>query len=211
MATDRLLTFSLVAFVLIVVPGPSVLFVVSRALAYGRRTALVTVLGGAMGSVVMAAAVAAGLGALIQASALVYHLLKIVGAAYLIYLGVRAIRHRRALRAAFHAGATEVSSGRTWWEGFVVSVTNPKTGVFFAAILPQFVDVSAGHPALQILLLGAIFTVIALGSDAVWGIGASAVRSWFGRSQRRLDLMGGFGGLTMIGLGVGLAFSGRKD
>lgn len=208
--TDRLLAFSLAAFLLIVVPGPSVLFAVSRALAYGRRVALATVLGGAAGSFTAAAAVALGIGAVVQTSAVAYTVIKLAGAAYLIYLGVQALRHRGALRAAL-AESRDRADRRSWWEGFVVGVTNPKTAVFFAAVLPQFVDPSAGSAGAQMVVFGAVFAVIALGSDSVWSVAAGAVRSWFARSARRLDLVGGAAGLTMIGLGVGLAVSQRKD
>ncbi|WP_433384123.1 LysE family translocator [Actinoplanes sp. CA-142083] len=203
--------FVLASFVLIVIPGPSVLFAVSRALAYGRAVALKTVVGGAIGSLTAATAVALGVGAIVQTSAVVYTVIKFAGAAYLIFLGVQAIRHRRSLRAAFEAQAGVLTSGRTVMQGFLVGVTNPKTVVFFAAILPQFVDRQAGHASAQMLILGATFAAIALVMDSVWGMAAGAVRAWFARSARRLDLVGGAAGLTMVGLGVGLAVSGRKD
>lgn len=101
--------------------------------------------------------------------------------------------------------------GRTLVQGFVVGVTNPKTVVFFAAILPQFVDTSAGHASLQMVVLGAVFAAIALAMDSVRGVAGGAVRSWFVRSARRFHLVGGAAGLTMVGLGVGLAVSGRTD
>ncbi len=208
---DRLAAFALASFVLIVIPGPAVLFAISRALAYGRRAALTTVVGGAAGSLTAATAVAVGIGAIVQTSAVVYTAIKLAGAAYLIYLGVQAIRHRRALREAFEAQAAAIGGGRTLLQGFIVGVTNPKTVVFFAAILPQFVDPSAGHASIQMVVLGAVFAAIALAMDSVWGVAAGVVRSWFARSERRLDLVGGAAGLTMIGLGVGLAASGRKD
>lgn len=208
---DRLAAFALASFVLIVIPGPAVLFAISRALAYGRRAALTTVVGGAAGSLTAATAVAVGIGAIVQTSAVVYTVIKLAGAAYLIYLGVQAIRHRRALREAFEAQAAAIGGGRTLAQGFIVGVTNPKTVVFFAAILPQFVDPSAGNASIQMVVLGAMFAAIALAMDSVWGVAAGSVRSWFARSERRLDLVGGAAGLTMIGLGVGLAASGRKD
>jgi len=209
---DHLLTFTVAALLLIVVPGPSVLFVVSRALAYGRRTALITVAGNAAGSFVLAAAVAIGVGAIVQTSAVAYTTIKLAGAAYLVYLGIRAFRHRRALREAFaERGARLIGTSRTWWEGFVVGVTNPKGAVFFAAVLPQFVDRGAGHVSLQMLVLGAIFAALALASDGAWGVAAGAVRDWFGRSARRLEVVGGVAGLTMVGLGLGLAVTGRRD
>lgn len=132
---DRLAAFALAAFVLIVIPGPSVLFAISRALAYGRRAALTTVVGGALGSFTAATAVAVGIGALVQTSAVIYTVIKFAGAAYLIFLGVQAVRHRRALREAFEARAAPIGDRRTLVQGFVVGVTNPKTVVFFAAIL----------------------------------------------------------------------------
>ncbi|GAA4730907.1 LysE family translocator [Phytohabitans rumicis] len=208
---DHLLAFTVAAFILIVIPGPSVLFTVSRALAYGRRVALTTVLGGAFGSFTAATAVAVGVGAIVQTSAVVYTAIKFAGAAYLVYLGVQAVRHRRSLRAAFEGQTAPLGGRRTWLQGYVVGVTNPKTIVFFAAVLPQFVDPAAGHPGLQMVILGAIFAAIALASDAVWGVAAGTARSWFARSARRLDLIGGAAGLTMVGLGLGLAVQGRKD
>ena len=208
---DHLLAFTLAAFILIVVPGPSVLFVISRALAYGRSAALWTVVGGAAGSFVSAAAIAVGVGVIVQTSAVAYIVLKYAGAAYLVYLGVRAFRHRRQLRDAFERQLAPVSGRRTLVEGFLVSVTNPKSMVFFAAVLPQFVDRSAGSPSLQMLVFGAVFALIALASDTVWGVVASTARAWFVRSTRRLELVGGAAGLTMVGLGVGLALTGRKD
>lgn len=211
MPPDHLLVFAAAAFVLIVVPGPSVLFVISRALAYGRRAALLTVAGGAAGSFVLAAAVAFGMSAVVQTSAVVYEVVKLAGAAYLVYLGVQAIRHRRRLRAAFDGHAGPLRGRRTWWEGFVVAVTNPKSLVFVAAVLPQFVDPASGEAAPQMVLLGAVFAAIALASDSVWGVLAAGVRAWFGRSDRRLELIGGTAGLTMVGLGVTLAVTGRRD
>jgi threonine/homoserine/homoserine lactone efflux protein len=208
---DRLLTFVLASFVLIAIPGPAVLFTISRALAYGRRAALTTVVGGAAGSFMAATAVAIGIGAIVQTSAAVYTVIKLIGAGYLVYLGVQAIRHRQSLRAAFEAREGTVGARRTLAQGFIVGVTNPKTIVFFAAILPQFADPSSGHASLQMMVLGAVFAGMALVMDSVWGITAGTVRSWFARSTRRLDLVGGAAGLTMIGLGVGLAVSGRKD
>ncbi|MFG1922102.1 LysE family translocator [Cryptosporangium sp. NPDC048952] len=206
--TTNVLAFLLASFVLILVPGPSVLFVVSRALAYGRRVALATVAGNAVGSLVLAVAVALGIGVLVQASAVAYTVVKLAGAAYLVFLGVQAVRHRRALAGVFDGAGP---SGRPWLQGFVVGVTNPKTAVFFAAVLPQFVDRSAGAAGAQMVVLGALFAAMALGCDAVWGLAAGAAREWFGRSRRRMELIGGAAGLTMVGLGLGLAVEGRKS
>ncbi|MEV0011997.1 LysE family translocator [Streptomyces sp. NPDC051840] len=210
-SADRLLAFAAMSFLLIVIPGPSVLFVIGRALAWGRRAALTTVVGNTLGACALVVAVAFGVGAVVERSVLVFTVLKLVGAGYVVFLGVRAWRERGSLRAV--VTGTEAAQGglRTFWEGFAVGVTNPKTIVFFAAVLPQFVDRGQGHVAAQMLLLGLVFNVIAVASDMAWGLVAAGARDWFARSPQRLSLVGGIGGLTMIGLGVTVATTGRTD
>ena len=208
---DRLLAFGAMSFLLIVIPGPSVLFVIGRALAHGRRAALTTVVGNTLGAYVLVAAVAFGIGPIVERSVIVFTALKLAGAVYLIYLGVKAFRERDSLSTALTADSPARNPLRTLWDGFAVGVSNPKTIVFFAAVLPQFVDPIRGHIVVQMLTLGMIFNVIALVSDSLWGIVASHARDWFGRSPRRLSLVGGVGGLTMIGLGVTVAVTGRKE
>jgi len=207
-AVSDLLVFGVTALILIVVPGPSVLFTVGRALTVGRRGALLTVVGNAFGVYVQVVAVAVGLGALIEASASVYTVLKFAGAAYLVFLGVQAIRHRRWLRAGGGAAAAPTQTRRVLREGFVVGATNPKMIVFLAAALPQFVDRGAGQVPLQMLLLGVLVAVIALVSDSVWAFAAGTARLWFARSPRRIEALGASGGAAMIGVGVALAASG---
>jgi threonine/homoserine/homoserine lactone efflux protein len=209
-STDRLLAFAAMSFLLIVVPGPSVLFTVGRALAHGRRAALGSVAGNAVGAYVLVVAVALGVGALVESSAVAFTVLKLAGAAYLVYLGVKAWRQRGSLPVAITAEAPR-GGFHTLWEGFAVGVANPKTIVFFAAVLPQFVDPGLGHVVGQMMLLGLIFVGIALASDSVWGLGASVARDWFARSPRRLAAISRIGGLSMIGLGVTVAVTGRKD
>ncbi|MFJ9632225.1 LysE family translocator [Streptomyces sp. NPDC091280] len=211
-STDRLLAFAALSFLLIVVPGPSVLFVIGRALAHGRRAALTTVLGNTLGAYLLVVAVALGVGSLVERSVLVFTTLKLAGAAYLVFLGVKAWRRRGSLRAAFTSEEAPPHSGwRTLWEGFAVGVANPKTIVFFAAVLPQFVDRGQGRVTAQMLLLGLVFNLIAVLCDSLWGLVAATARDWFARSPRRLSAVGGAGGLTMIGLGVTVAVTGRKD
>jgi threonine/homoserine/homoserine lactone efflux protein len=213
-SADRLLTFTTVAFVIIAIPGPSVLFTISRALAYGRRTAVITVLGNTSGVYVQALLVAIGLGTLVERSILVFSVLKFAGAAYLIYLGVTAFRHRRKLRDAMDAAVgdlAEISTWRTIRDGFVVGFANPKAIVFFGAILPQFVNRQAGHVPLQMAVLALIFATVALLSDSAWGFAAGTARAWFAKSPRRLEMVGGAGGLAMIGLGTAVAVSGRRS
>ncbi|MFI5774251.1 LysE family translocator [Streptomyces sp. NPDC051658] len=210
-STDRILAFAAMSFLLIVIPGPSVLFVIGRALAQGRRAALTTVVGNTVGAYMLIVAVALGIGAVVERSVLVFTVLKLVGAAYLVFLGVKAWRERGSLQPTVTGVGVAQGGLRTFWEGFAVGVTNPKTIVFFAAVLPQFVDRSQGHVAVQMLLLGLVFNIIAVASDMAWGMVAATARDWFARSPQRLSLVGGIGGLAMIGLGVTVAATGRKD
>jgi threonine/homoserine/homoserine lactone efflux protein len=210
MDPGRLAAFTAVAFALVVIPGPSVLFVIGRGVAFGRRTAIATVLGNTAGVYVQVIALALGLSAVIERSETVFTAIKLAGAAYLIVLGIRAIRSRRALAFTLET-APRRSTARTIWEGFLVGLTNPKATIFFATILPQFVDPSRGHTAVQLLFLGLVFAAVALISDSTWGIAAGSARERLGRSPRGLARLGAAGGLTMIGLGLGLALTGRRS
>lgn len=205
---DHFLAFVITAVVIIVVPGPSVLFTIGRSLALGRRAGVLSVIGNALGILPAIGAVAIGLGALVAASVVAFTIVKLVGAAYLIHLGVQAFRHRHDHTAAAVTGPT--SSGRLLWQGFVVGVTNPKTLAFFVAVLPQFVDPAAGPVGAQLLMLGLTFAGLALVCDSVWAMAAGTARGWFGRSPRRLPTLSGAGGVMMIGLGGTLAFAGSK-
>jgi threonine/homoserine/homoserine lactone efflux protein len=207
----QLAAFAVASLVLIVIPGPGVLFVVGRALAHGRRTALASVAGHAAGNWVVAVCVALGVGVIVQRSAVVFTVVRLAGAAYLVWLGIQAFRHRDSLAGVLAAAAAPRGRVRAAREGFVVGATNPKTVILFAAVLPQFVDRPAGHVPAQMLVLSAVAIVIGLASDSCWGLAASSVRAWFARSPRRLGLVGGAGGLAMIGLGVTLALTGRRD
>ncbi|MGW2620729.1 LysE family translocator [Streptomyces sp. NPDC001500] len=209
--TDRFLAFLAMSFVLIVIPGPSVLFVIGRALAQGRRAALTTVAGNTLGAYVLVVAVAAGIGTVVQRSAVIFTSLKLAGAAYLVWLGVRAFRQRRTVHAAVARHQAARGGMVTLWEGFVVGVTNPKTIVFFTAVLPQFVARDRGDVVAQMLVLGLAFNLMALVFDSGWGLAAATARDWFARSPRRLAAVGGVGSVTMIGLGVIVAATGHTD
>jgi threonine/homoserine/homoserine lactone efflux protein len=210
-STGSLIAFAATAFALIVVPGPSVLFVISRGVALGKRAAVATVVGNAAGAYSQVIVVALGLGALIERSATLFTVVKLVGAAYIVFLGVQAVRHRRRLSSVLDAATAPRGTRRILREGYVVGITNPKAAVFMAAVLPQFTDPGRGHVPLQLLALGLVFVAIALVSDSAWGLLAGYTRSWLGRSPRRLDALGGIGGLVMIGLGLRLAVTGRRD
>lgn len=205
------MAFAALAFLIIVIPGPSVLFVVGRALAHGRRAALTTVVGNTLGAYALVVAVAFGVGSVVERSVLAFTVLKLAGAAYLVYLGVKAFRERGRLHAGFTGGGERRGTLRMLWDGFAVGVANPKTIVFFGAVLPQFVDRGQGHVAAQMLLLGLVFNAIALVCDSVWGMAAAGARTWFARSPRRMAMVGGTGGLAMIGLGMTVAVTGRQD
>ncbi len=213
MTPDRLLAFSLLALAVIVVPGPSVLFVVGRALSHGRRAALATVLGNALGEYVQVIGVAVGLGAFLSRSDVAFALVKLAGTAYLAYLGVRTIRGRGASVPEFASPGGGSTRGRTVRDGLVVGLTNPKTTVFFAAVLPQFVTTSAGAAPvpLQMLFLGALFMGIALVSDSLWALAGSRARDWFARSPDRLERLHAAGGLVMLGLAARLVLTSRTD
>ena len=209
--TTHLLAFTVTALVLIAIPGPSVLFTVSRAITLGRGAGVATVAGNTVGAFTQVVAVAFGIGPLVERSVALFTVLKLAGAAYLVFLGVQAIRHRQSLAEALGATIERKTTTRIVIDGFTVGVTNPKVIVFFAAMLPQFVDRPAGNVPVQIIALGAIFAGIALISDSTWALAAGTVRNWLGRSQRRLELIGGVGGLAMIGIGARLALTGRND
>ena len=210
---SHILAFAAVVTVLVAIPGPSVLFTVSRALTVGRRAALLTVVGNELGLCVQVVAVAFGVGAVVQRSAQVITVVKLAGAVYLAFLGVQAIRHRRSTAEALAARVTPVRPLRAIRDGFVVGVANPKTIVFFVAGLPEFTTTAPGHLPVpsQMLILGALFPVIALVLDSAWAAIAGTARQWLVGSPRRLALIGGAGGLVMIGLGVSIAVTGRKE
>ncbi|CAM3310412.1 LysE family translocator [Nocardioides dubius] len=207
----QLLGFTATAFVVIVIPGPSVVFTIGRALAHGRAVALATVLGNALGLAVVLVLVAAGLGAVVTTSALAFTVLKVVGAAYLIWLGIQAIAHRKEFHPE-QAGATataRITRATAIRQGFIVGVSNPKSFLLFAALLPQFVSPDAGSTTAAMLVLGSVALLLALASDSLWALLASALRDWFTRSPARASGVGIAGGSAMISLGIGLLFSRR--
>jgi threonine/homoserine/homoserine lactone efflux protein len=208
-SSGHLIGFTLASLVIIVIPGPGVLFVIGRALAHGRRTAIATAAGHAAGNYAVAACVAVGLGTVLQRSAQVFLAVKLAGALYLVFLGVQAIRHRHSLAAAMSSAAGPSDGWRALRDGIVVGVTNPKAYILFGAILPQFVNRGEGNVPAQMLLLALISVCLGLVCDSSWGMAASVVRSWFARSPRRYELVGGAGGLAMIGVGVTVAFTGQ--
>jgi threonine/homoserine/homoserine lactone efflux protein len=211
--THHFVEFLLTVYILILIPGPSVLFVVSRGVALGRRAALATVAGNASGFALQLVLVSIGIGSLVARSDAVFTTLKLIGAAYLVFLGVRNIRERKALAVLFApAEATNPKPlRRIVREGFFVGATNPKGVIIFTAVLPQFIDRSQGHVTVQLALLGTICIAIALLSDGAWALASGTARQWLGRSPRRLEAMTGAGGAMLVALGVGLAVTTRRS
>lgn len=209
--TSHLFAFLLTAFVVVVIPGPSVVFVVSRALVLGRSGALATVAGNALGEYAQVMAVAFGVGVVVERSIVVFTVVKLCGAAYLVYLGVQAIRRRKQLGGLFGAAAVRGGRLRALREGFFVGAANPKSIVFFAAILPQFAAPAAGSLTLQLLTLGGVFLAVAVISDGIWALAAGWARDWLARRPSRVGHLGGAGGVAMIGIGLRLAVTGRHD
>ena len=198
-------TFLVASFLFIQVPGPSLLFMLGRALTVSLREALLSVVGNACGLLVQAMSVAVGLGAVVATSATAYTVLKLAGAAYVVWLGVQAIRHRADARLTLLSRARPPERvGAALMTGFVVGVTNPKTVLFFIAFLPQFTS-SAAPAAPQIALLGLVFALMGLVSDSTWATVAARARRWLAREPRRLDAVGAAGGVMMVGLGMTLA------
>lgn len=211
LSASTYLAFSLTSLALIVIPGPSVLFVIGRSLSLGRKAGLISVLGNEVGAVPPVVLVALGVGAIVSASVVVFTIVKVVGALYLAYLGIQTIRHRKDRAVEKQEEEKKpTSNGRVFLQGFLVGLTNPKTIVFFVAVLPQFVNRSAGAVPLQLLQLGIIFILIALISDSVWALIAGTARQWFATSPKRMSTLSGIGGGMMIGLSGVLLLTGNK-
>jgi threonine/homoserine/homoserine lactone efflux protein len=191
--------FAIAALALLVIPGPSVLYVVTRSIEQGRRAGLVSVLGLHTGTLVHIAAAATGLSALLLASATLFDVVKLAGAAYLIFLGISRLVKRAAPAERRVARA---SLGRVYGQGFVVNLLNPKTALFFVAFFPQFVTSGRGPVAGQILVLGAVFVLLGLCSDSVYALVAGTIG---GRLRARAKARGSrrqWSGIVLIGLGV---------
>lgn len=198
---ENILTFIAFALVIIAIPGPSVMFAISRALVLGRRGAILTVVGNGIGVFVQALAVSVGLGVIIESNEVLLTVIRLAGAAFLLYLGVTAIRHRRA-GLDLSAPAVVPTSRHLLRESIIVGLSNPKTIVFFSAAFPQFV-VSNGTPiVVQMIVLSVIFVVFGISGDAVYALSAGAARDWFAKSPSRVIAMRTIGGLAMITLGI---------
>ena len=190
--------FIAASFVLAVTPGPGVLYIVTRSLTQGRRTGLASVAAVALGNLGNALGAALGLGALFAISSAAFTIVKYVGAAYLIYLGVQALRSEAE---GSSAAITPARAARVFRDGFLVALFNPKTALFFAAFLPQFI--SAGtHPLVQSAALGTLFVLLAATTDTAYALAAGAIAPWLTRATKARSAGRYITGSAFIALGV---------
>ncbi len=203
-----LLGFIAAALVLLLTPGPGVMYIVARSIGQGPRAGLVSVLGLSAGALVHVAAAAAGISTILLASATAFGLVKAAGAAYLIYLGIRTLLARGAVAST--EVCTPRSSGRLFADGALVSVLNPKIALFFLAFLPQFVDPGGGPVTQQILLLGLLYVALALVTDSAYALLAGSLRHRLRDRALQGPLPRYISGSVYLGLGVGTALTGRR-
>lgn len=207
--TASLAAFIGAALVVLLIPGPAVLYIITRSLGQGRRAGLVSVLGLSTGALVHVAAATAGLSAVLMTSATAFGVVKYLGAAYLIYLGVRALLARDSSDSA--APALPASGRRIFTEGALVSLLNPKIAVFFLAFLPQFVSPARGDVTFQVLTLGLVYIGLALITDSAYALLAGSMRRLVSGRVMQGPLPRYATGAVYIGLGVTTALSGRRQ
>lgn len=208
--TTALALFVATAIAILITPGPAVLYIVARSVDQGRLAGIVSTLGVHVGTLIHVTAAALGISALLVSSAFAFSVVKLLGAAYLVYLGVRkfmegdtlvqpTVLERKRLREIF-------------LQGVIVNVLNPKTALFFLAFLPQFVDVSKGQVALQVVFLGGLFVVLGIFSDGLYAVLAGGLGGWLKRNVRLRRAQRYFAGGVFVSLGIAMAFaeSGRE-
>jgi threonine/homoserine/homoserine lactone efflux protein len=205
---SSLLLFVTGGAVLLLIPGPAVMYVVSRSIGHGRAAGLISVMGIVVGTLLHVVAATLGLSALLASSALAFQFVKYLGAAYLIYLGIRTLlRDESQLMEAANGERRLV---HIFAQGVLVNLLNPKTALFFLAFLPQFVDPSLGHPTVQIFQLGVLFALMGWCSDSVWALLAGTVAEHFRANARFRRAQRNVSGGALIALGLASAFSGSK-
>jgi threonine/homoserine/homoserine lactone efflux protein len=206
---QNLLLFAGAALVLLLIPGPAVLYVVARSVAQGRKAGIVSVLGIHTTTLIHIAAAALGLSVLVLSSALAFNIVKYAGAAYLIWLGLRKL-FGPAEAVGLNGELQRYSHARLFRDGFLVNLLNPKTALFFLAFLPQFVDGGRGHVAMQITILGLMLAVLGVCTDSAYALLAGTVGAWLKRSRGYVKFERYGSGVLFVGLGVTAALSGTK-
>lgn len=205
---SRLTVFCAASIAIAAVPGPAVLYIVTRSVEHGRRAGLASAGGAAAGAMLQTIAAAAGLASLLIASSTAFDAVKYTGAAYLIFMGVRRLLSREVAELDSGAHTPDLSLRRVFAQGVVVNVLNPKVTLFLFAFLPQFVDPARGSESLQIAVLGAIFVTIGLASDTTYAIIAGTAAEWLRKKRRFARMQRYVAGTVFIGLGVTAALTG---
>ena len=209
---STLALFAVAALTLLVIPGPAVLYIVTRSVDQGRAAGLASVCGVHVGTLVHVAAAALGLSALLVSSATAYDTVRWLGAAYLVWLGVRRLLARdEDDLAAVGSGARRTGLGRIFAQGVVVNVLNPKTALFFFAFLPQFVDTSRGSVPFQVVVFGVAFVVLGFLSDGAYAVAASTGAGWLRRRPGLARASRLLSGGVLISLGVTTALAGSRS
>ena len=203
-----LAVYAAAAVVLLVIPGPAVLYIVAQSIAHGRTAGLVSMLGIQAGGLVHVAAAALGLSALLLQSATAFNIVKFAGAGYLIFLGLRKLLSRRRFETTGERPPRRLD--KLFAQGIAVNVLNPKTALFFFAFLPQFVDVDKGSVGLQIAILGVFFILIAVVSDGMYALAAGTASNWLRENPRFVRAERWISGTVLVGLGVTAALSGSN-
>jgi threonine/homoserine/homoserine lactone efflux protein len=208
-SSNDLLLFATAAIILLLIPGPAVLYIVARSVDQGRRAGLASTSGIATGTLAHVLAATLGLSALMLSSAVAYSMVKYAGAAYLIYLGVKKLR-KRPLEDGKVKHVQALPLRRVFTQGVLVQVLNPKTAIFFFAFLPQFVNPTRGHVSLQFFALGMMFTAMGLMSDSVWALTAGSAAGWLRRNRSFIRNERYISGTVYLGLGMATAVSGSR-
>ena len=201
--------FLVASFILAVTPGPGVFYIVARSVTQGRMPGLASVAGVALGNLGNAIGASLGLAALFAVSSVAFTAVKYLGALYLVFLGIQALRNRQPTAGNVDPALPAIALSRIFADGFVVALLNPKTALFFAAFLPQFID-PARAPMAQTIVLGVIFVLIAAVTDSIYAVTAGAVRPWLQRAKGVRAAGRWFTGGAFIGLGILTAISGQR-
>ena len=205
---SRLAVFCAACIAIAAVPGPAVLYIVTRSVEHGRRAGLASAVGAASGALVQTGAAAAGLASLLLASATAFDIVKYTGAAYLVFMGVRRLLSRAVVDLDEAGRTPDLSLRRVYVQGVVVNVLNPKVTLFLLAFLPQFVNPARGHESLQIAIFGVIFVGIGSLSDATYAVVAGTAANWLRQRKRFARMQRYVAGTVFVGLGVTAALTG---
>jgi threonine/homoserine/homoserine lactone efflux protein len=208
-STTTLLAFTAAAAALILLPGPNVIYLLARGISDGRRIAMISVFGVEAATAVFVLATAVGLSAVIASSAVAFSMLRYAGASYLVFLGVRTLRGHGGIELAT-PGPRRTNAGRAFVEAFGVGIANPKVAIFFVAFFPQFLDPHRGSTTTQILVLGTMFTLLALGLDSAWAAGAGTLGGWLRRRPGWVRRQRAVAGSVYLALGATAALTGAS-